>query len=119
MKRFKKVNRSVAIAAIEQHQKQGPPKRTVAAPQRRRNGPPWWFALPALVLFAFIVLVPSARGLYYAFTDWDGLDPSFSFVGLHNFKEMWHDPNAVQAIWHTLLIAVSITVIQNLIGLLL
>src|SRR5689334_24905282 len=32
---------------------------------------------------------------------------------------MWHDPNAVQAIWHTLLIAVSITVIQNLVGLLL
>ena len=32
---------------------------------------------------------------------------------------MWDDPNAMQAIWHTLLIAVSITVIQNLIGLLL
>ena len=104
----------MATAAIEQRREQ-----TVTVSRRRRKGPPWWFALPALALFAFIVLVPSARGLYYAFTDWDGLDPNFSFVGLNNFRDMWHDPNAVQAIWHTLLIAVSITVIQNLVGLLL
>jgi raffinose/stachyose/melibiose transport system permease protein len=74
---------------------------------------------PALVLFAFVVLVPSARGVYYAFTDWDGLDPDFSFVGLGNFAEMATDPAAVQALWHTLVIAAAITVIQNGIGLLL
>jgi raffinose/stachyose/melibiose transport system permease protein len=91
-------------------------------PARRRAarpGPPWWFLLPALLLFAFVVLVPSARGVYYAFTDWDGLDPDFSFVGLGNFTEMTRDPDAVSAIWHTLLIAVAITVIQNGVGLLL
>ncbi|MFD3843769.1 carbohydrate ABC transporter permease [Streptomyces sp. NPDC058642] len=72
-----------------------------------------------MVLFAFVVLVPSARGVYYAFTDWDGLDPSFSFIGLDNFTALASDDNAVQAIGHTLLIAAAITVIQNLIGLLL
>jgi raffinose/stachyose/melibiose transport system permease protein len=71
------------------------------------------------VLFAFVVLVPSARGISYAFTDWDGLSPDWSFVGLDNFTTMLDDPNAVQAVWHTLLIAVSITVIQNGLGLLL
>ena len=40
-----------------------------------------------MVLFAFVVLVPSARGVYYAFTDWDGLDPNFSFIGLDNFTD--------------------------------
>lgn len=84
-----------------------------------RNKPPWWFALPAMLLFAFIVLVPSARGVYYAFTDWDGLDPNLSFIGLDNFTAMWSDEHAVQAVWHTLLIAVAITVIQNGFGLLL
>ena len=82
-----------------------------------RTTPPWWFALPALLLFAFVVLVPSVRGVYYAFTDWDGLDPSFSFVGLGNFADMFSDDDAMQAIRHTLLIAVSITVIQNALGL--
>ena len=92
-----------------------------AAPARRRlsNSPPWWFALPAMVLFAFVVLIPSARGVYYAFTDWDGLDPGYSFVGLDNFVAMFRDPDALQAIWHTLLIAVAITIIQNGVGLLL
>jgi raffinose/stachyose/melibiose transport system permease protein len=75
--------------------------------------------LPALLLFAFVVLVPSGRGVYYAFTDWDGLDPDFSWIGLRNFGDMLSDGTAVQAIWHTLLIAVAITVIQNGIGLLL
>jgi raffinose/stachyose/melibiose transport system permease protein len=97
----------------------GPDRRPVAARGSRRVSPPWWFALPAMLLFAFVVLVPSARGVYYAFTDWDGLDPSFAFIGLDNFVTMLSDPDATQAIWHTLLIAVAITVIQNGVGLLL
>jgi raffinose/stachyose/melibiose transport system permease protein len=70
-------------------------------------------------LFAFVVLVPSARGVYYAFTDWDGLSPDFAFVGVGNFVEMASDPAARQALGQTLVIAVAITVIQNGIGLLL
>ncbi|MFJ3622113.1 carbohydrate ABC transporter permease [Streptomyces iakyrus] len=93
-----------------------PPAGAVRRPRARA---PWWFAAPALLLFAFVVLVPSARGVYYAFTDWDGLDPDFSFVGLDNFTAMAGDADAVQAVWHTLLIAVSITVVQNALGLVL
>jgi raffinose/stachyose/melibiose transport system permease protein len=95
------------------------------APTRRpgraggRPAPPWWFMVPALLLFCFVVLVPSARGVYYAFTDWDGLSQDFSFVGLGNFVEMVGDPAARQAVWQTLVIAVAVTVVQNGIGLLL
>src|SRR4029450_9505839 len=101
--------------------KDRPAAGTAVAPRRRsrRTAPPWWFTLPALLFFAFVVLVPSARGVYYAFTDWDGLDPDFSFIGLRNFTDMLGDADALQAIWHTLLIAVAITIIQNGIGLLL
>jgi raffinose/stachyose/melibiose transport system permease protein len=89
--------------------------------RRRRHGgaAPWWFALPALLLFAFVVLVPSARGVYYAFTNWDGLDPHVSVNGLANFSQLFRDPQATQVITHTLLVAVAITVVQNGIGLLL
>ena len=96
-----------------------PDRAPLARARRARTTPPWWFMAPALLLFAFVVLVPSARGVYYAFTDWDGLDPHFAFVGLDNFADMFRDADAVQAIWRTLLIAVSITVVQNGIGLLL
>jgi raffinose/stachyose/melibiose transport system permease protein len=86
---------------------------------RLRTAPPWWFALPALLLFAFVVVVPSARGLYYAFTNWDGLDPKFHLIGLGNFRAMLKDPTAMLVIRHTLVIAVAVTVIQNGLGLLL
>src|SRR4029453_19438247 len=78
-------------------------------PARLRTTPPWWFTAPAMALFAFIVLIPSVRGVWYAFTDWDGLDPHFSFIGLENFREVTRDPDARQAIGNTLLIAVAIT----------
>jgi raffinose/stachyose/melibiose transport system permease protein len=97
----------------------------LAAPSSRRSGGtgrravPWWFTVPALLLFAFVVLVPSARGVYYAFTDWDGLSPDFSWVGFGNFADLAGDPAARQAVGHTLVIAVAITVLQNGIGLLL
>jgi len=89
------------------------------SPARLRTAPPWWFTAPAMALFAFVVLIPSARGVWYAFTDWDGLDPSFAFIGLDNFRELTRDPDARQAIGNTLIIAVAITIIQNGFGLLL
>ncbi|GLY16545.1 sugar ABC transporter permease [Kineosporia sp. NBRC 101677] len=98
-----------------------PPETGPAARRGRRSqsAPPWWFAAPALLLFAFVVLIPSARGVYYAFTDWDGLSPDFAWVGLGNFGDMLDDPDALASIRHTLIIAVAITVIQNGLGLLL
>jgi len=117
VKRFNEAGFAVTVALkdrLSERAAAAPPR-----PSRRHVTPPWWFAVPALLLFAFVVLVPSARGVYYAFTDWDGLDPDFSFIGLDNFAEMTRDPDAVQAIWHTLVIAVAITIIQNGFGLLL
>lgn len=88
--------------------------------RRRRNllAPPWLFVAPALVVYAAVVLYPSASGVLYAFTDWTGLG-DWSFVGLHNFGELLHDDRALGALRNTLLLTVTIVVVQNGIGLLL
>src|SRR5690242_20888451 len=91
---------------------------TVEGP-RRRPAAPWWFLAPALVLYAFVVIVPSAQGAAFAFTDWDGLNPVKHFVGLANFREIFTDPAGRGAAVNTVIIAVAITVIQNVVGLLL
>ncbi|MFD0855184.1 carbohydrate ABC transporter permease, partial [Actinomadura adrarensis] len=92
--------------------------RTPAAPRRAwRRRAPAWFLVPALVLYGFVVVVPSAQGTVFAFTDWDGLNPTRNFVGLENFREMLDDPVARQALRQTLIIAVAVTIIQNAIGL--
>jgi raffinose/stachyose/melibiose transport system permease protein len=80
---------------------------------------PWWFLLPALTLYGFVVLVPSGQGAVLAFTDWDGISVTREFVGLENFRKLWEDTAGRTATVNTVLIAVAITVIQNAIGLLL
>ncbi|WP_435129618.1 carbohydrate ABC transporter permease [Actinacidiphila sp. bgisy144] len=87
---------------------------------RRRDPtvPPWVFVLPALAVYALVVLYPSVAGVVYAFTDWSGIG-SFSFVGLANFHTLLHNDRAVQSIGNTLLLTVAIVVVQNLVGLLL
>lgn len=77
------------------------------------------YALPALVFYAFVVIVPSIQGGTYAFTDWDGLRKTFSFVGLDNIIDVVTEPTSGRALGNTLIIAVIFTVVQNVLGLLL
>lgn len=87
----------------------------------RANGPrvrvPFWFAVPCLVVFAAIVAYPTIQGVYYAFTDWSGLGSDIHFNGLHNFRVLFSSADTVGALWHTLLMAAVITIVQNAIGL--
>ncbi|WP_138418823.1 carbohydrate ABC transporter permease [Sinomonas gamaensis] len=80
---------------------------------------PWWFVLPALAFYVFVVLWPSIEGAGFAFTNWDGLSATKDFVGFAQFQRLLTDPAGVGAVVHTLLIALSITIVQNLVGLLL
>ena len=78
---------------------------------------PFWFAVPCLVVFAAIVAYPTIQGVYYAFTDWSGLGSDIHFNGLHNFRVLFSSADTVGALWHTLLMAAVITIVQNAIGL--
>lgn len=80
---------------------------------------PWWFLVPSLIFYGFVVLIPSGRGLQYAFTDWNGLDPNYNYIGFDNFAYFFGDADAINAVLHTFFIAVANMIIQNLIGLLL
>ena len=45
----------------------------------------WIFLFPCLFTFTFTVLVPSISGLYYSFTDWNGIGNDAGFIGLKNY----------------------------------
>jgi raffinose/stachyose/melibiose transport system permease protein len=77
------------------------------------------FVVPALVVYAAIVLYPSLSGVFYAFTDWTGIGPGMHVTGLANFRTLLSDGRALGALRNTLLLAVAIVVVQNGIGLLL
>jgi len=80
---------------------------------------PIWFVLPALMVFAVVVLYPTVAGAYLAFTNWDGLSATKTFTGLTNFFAFLKDKNAIGSLGHQLLIAIVFPIVQNVIGLLL
>lgn len=102
-----------AAAAAPLDERRGRRRRSARSPV------PWWFVVPAAAFYVFAVAWPSLQGAALSLTDWDGLSPERSFVGLAQFERLFSDASATGAIWHTLVIAVGITVLQNLVGLLL
>lgn len=84
----------------------------------RRSSAGWWFAIPAVVFYTFAVVIPSVRGSLFAFTDWDGIAPTKTYVGFKQFAAIPSDPDGVTAIINTILIAVVVTIVQNALGLL-
>ena len=77
------------------------------------------FLIPALLFFSLVVLIPFFRGLNIAFTNWDGISPTYDYVGLHNLKLLFSDEDAIEPIKNTLFFAFVTTFFVNVIGLLL
>jgi raffinose/stachyose/melibiose transport system permease protein len=69
-------------------------------------------------MYGSVVIYPSILGASYAFTDWNGLSRTSSFVGLENFKRLFQDGQAIASLKNTLILAAAVTIIQNAIGLL-
>jgi raffinose/stachyose/melibiose transport system permease protein len=78
-----------------------------------------WFLAPALAFYVFVVVYPSLRGTALAFTDWDGLTRDPNFVGLDQFRRLIGDSTATGTIRNTLFLAITYTILQNVVGLLL
>jgi raffinose/stachyose/melibiose transport system permease protein len=98
----------------------------IAAPQQSRPRPKarrnrrfknWYFVLPAAAVYAFVVLIPIARGVEFAFTNWNGLDRTFQFVGIQNFVRLFHDPAARAATGKSVEFAIAISVGEVSVGL--
>jgi raffinose/stachyose/melibiose transport system permease protein len=100
---------------------QAPTARTLR-PRRRRQTlsgrhAPWWFVVPALAFYLFVIIAPAIRGTAYAFTNWNGLGLLSKFIGIDNFRQILHDPLALAAIRQTLLLTVTMAVGLTVIGL--
>ncbi|MFE6554695.1 carbohydrate ABC transporter permease [Streptomyces sp. NPDC057746] len=72
---------------------------------------------PAVALFTVMMIVPLALSAYLSLTNWDGYTADPALVGLHNYRQLLHDPEVRHAAWVTGLIAVVGTIAINLVGL--
>ncbi|MFD8379013.1 carbohydrate ABC transporter permease [Streptomyces sp. NPDC059679] len=80
---------------------------------------PWWFALPAVVVFAGFFLLPNLLNFFYPFTNWSAYHTDISFAGLDNFTTIADDGSLLRAIRTTLVYAVLAALFQNVFGLVL
>jgi raffinose/stachyose/melibiose transport system permease protein len=78
---------------------------------------PWLFALPALAVYVTFLVYPAGTSLFFSFTDWDGLSPTYNIVGLGNYEAMAQDPVVVQALLNNLIWTVVTIVVPVAIGL--
>jgi len=78
-----------------------------------------WFILPAFLLYTTFVMVPTFSSIYLSFTSWDGISDNIRYIGLENFKEIWDSPRVQNALKNTIIVAVALVVLENIVALLL
>lgn len=75
------------------------------------------FVGPVFLAFAIIVLIPFFTGIYYAFTDWNGITGDIKWVGFDNFKYLFtEDKQFQQSFLLTTKYTVVAIILTNLIG---
>ncbi len=75
------------------------------------------FVLPGFCFFAFAMLIPFVMGINIAFTDWNGVETQFQYVGLKNFMDIFRDARIRKPFWNTLEFALIGTVVSNVVSL--
>jgi ABC-type sugar transport system permease subunit len=70
----------------------------------------------ALLLYLVFIVVPVLLSLRSSFTDQNPLEAHSNFVGLANYRQMIHDSELHASIIFTLMLAVGVTVVANVIG---
>jgi multiple sugar transport system permease protein/raffinose/stachyose/melibiose transport system permease protein len=73
-------------------------------------------ALP-MAVFGTLVIWPLLSSFYYSFTNWNGFDPNYAYVGFDNFAKIWSDRLFFNAIANTAIWLVAALVLPTLAGL--
>ena len=75
------------------------------------------FLIPAVILFLVFWIFPILQMFYYSFTNFNGINYNYDFVGLKNFGTLIKDGTMVNSISNTLIYAIVIVIASNIIGL--
>jgi len=81
-----------------------PRRRRRSRLQRRQTRLGWLLLIPALAVVGFVAIYPLGKTIYYSFTNQEflaGIEPT-KWVGLQNYRTLWHDSIFRTAIWTTI-----------------
>lgn len=90
---------------------------------RERNRTHLLLVLPDVILYTVFSVFPILLGIYYSFTNWDGIRKSYQFIGLRNYIKMFTDKRFLNSVsfnvWYTILLVIVVTVLSVILGILL
>lgn len=93
------------------------PRTALTTSRLRSNFPYVLMVAPALVLFATFFIVPVGRTVILSFTDQSNHSREVNAVGFDNYVEALTNPQIISGIEHSLVYAVVVVLLQNLIAL--
>jgi putative spermidine/putrescine transport system permease protein len=91
-------------------------KETRASKRLAPAAVPWLLSLPALVLFAAVLVVPLVMTVLLSFHDWSQYGGIKPVLILKNWREIWSDPYYAEMFLRTFRIAALVTLITALVG---
>lgn len=75
------------------------------------------FVGPVSIFFLLIMIIPFLLGMYYSFTDWNGVSGTVQWVGFDNFKQIFtNDSDFWSSFWFTIRFTVVGVLLTNLVG---
>ena len=82
----------------------------------RDNRDFWMFVGPCLFALFMVVVIPFFMGIYYTFTNWNGANPAYDFVGFSNYLYIFKDAQFIYSFKITLIYTFASVITINVIG---
>lgn len=77
-----------------------------------------FFLLPGLAIFVVFMFIPLVFSMLFSFTNWNGINPNFRWIGIRNFVTLARDVPFRSALMVTIVLTVLTTLLTNVIGIL-
>ncbi len=71
------------------------------------------FMGPSVLMYTVLFLVPLCGEFFYSFTDWNGINSSFSMVGFSNYIKVFHESEYWTSLWFTIRFSFLVVIFSN------
>lgn len=83
---------------------------------RKKNLSFWGFVGPVLLAYVVVQVIPLFFGIYYSFTDWNGIETKLNWVGIKNYITAFKDPVFINSFWFTCKFTILSIIVLNALG---
>ncbi|MDQ0415298.1 MULTISPECIES: carbohydrate ABC transporter permease [Mesobacillus] len=61
----------------------------------------FFITLPGLIIYSVFFVIPLLMGLFYSFTDWNGISQQFNVIGFENYQRLIDDERFIETLGFT------------------